>query len=143
MKLRKSDFKAIVKECLVEILQEGLLGAPLMERAQPAAAPRNAPRSLMAEAQAASRPKPTPGLTPQAREIIKQQAGGNRVMEEIFAHTATTTLPNMINGDRPSLAQDPVSRFVDSVEPEQIFGEEMASKWADLAFMGSPPKSRE
>ena len=143
MKLRKSDLKEIVKECLVEILQEGLAGVPLMERAQPS---RSAPRSLMAET--APRPRPTApatsaGLHPQVRENIKRELGGNKMMEEIFAHTAATSLPAMINGDRAGVAKDPVSQFVDSVEPSQIFGEDMAAKWADLAFQGSPPKSRE
>ena len=138
MKLRKADLKAIVKECLVEILQEGLSGEPLMER-------RNVPRSIMAETadRARTAPAPSAAVTPSMKEIIKREAGGNRMMEEIFAHTAATTLPAMISNDKAGVSKDPVTQFVDSVEPTQIFGEDAAAKWAELAFMGAPPKSRE
>lgn len=143
MKLRKADLKAIVKECLVEILQEGLAGVPLMER-------RNVPRAVVPESVDRTRTAPSPqappalgSITQQMRETIKREAGGNRIMEEIFAHTAATTLPAMISNDKAGVSKDPVTQFVDSVEPTQIFGEDAAAKWAELAFMNAPPKSRE
>jgi len=85
-------------------------------------------------------------VTSELKEQIKRNAGGNPVMEAILADTAVSTLPKMI-GDR-NLGSNDVAQAggqtvakqgIPQIEqingtPEQVFGEETASRWADLAF---------
>jgi hypothetical protein len=136
MKLRKSDLKDIVRECLVEILREGIDVGKIYRNV-----PENKSRHV---AETHTRQRQTQETISQPlREAIKREAGGNKILESVMADTAATTLPRMIQGEKSAIAGDAVSRFVDSVTPTEIFGEETTSKWADLAFMGMPSKSQE
>lgn len=141
MKLSKSDLKNIVKECLVEILNEGLAGSLVTSR----------PATASTLLQHASRPRAieskhsSPASTPHLREAVRREAGGNKVMESILADTAASTLPKMLEGDRKGYAATPapggvVEQVVAAATPEDLFGEDVASKWADLAFSSSPKK---
>lgn len=136
MKTSRDQLKAIVKECLIEILSEGMGSTrQVAESVQQVRPQRQTPR------------QPSVAL----KEAIKREAGGNRVMESILADTAKRTLPNMLNaGDTQYGSQFNRSDAVTTPgagvpqfegTPEQAFGEEVASKWADLAFSESP-KSR-
>ena len=76
------------------------------------------------------------------REAIKREASGDRIMEEILADTAASTLPKFMQaGEGKHPIHQPtglVEQVVSQTNPEDIFGEEAMSKWADLAFMNSP-----
>lgn len=142
MKLSKSELKAIVKECLVEILNEGLGGSvsqqTLSTRSQ---FPNMSPGKSLSDS--VKRPAPRP--TPQLREAIMREAGGNKVMESILADTAASTLPKFLQaGDgkspMPMVGGGIVEQVVAQTSPEDLFGDEAASKWASLAFMDSPTK---
>lgn len=140
MKLSKSELKAIVKECLVEILNEGLggLAPPASYRSQPT---QSTSKSLSDSLRRPAAPRPTPQL----REAILREAGGNKVMESILADTAASTLPKFLQaGDgkspMPSVGGGIVEQVVAQTNPEDLFGEDAASKWASLAFMDSPTK---
>ena len=140
MKTSRDQLKAIVKECLVEILSEGM--GSVSQVAESLQRPRSA-QPKQATMQPMQRQQ-----TNALKEAIKREAGGNRVMESILADTATRTLPSMLNaGDtqygsqagRSDVVGTPgagVPQFAGT--PEQAFGEEVASKWADLAFAESP-----
>ena len=144
MKASRSELKAIVKECLLEILNEGLGGAAQINGKlnRPVSQPlfsesSNRPQQPSKKSNTASHP------TPQLREAIRAEAGGNKVMEAILADTAASTLPKMLQNEGKAPVQVPggiVEQVVASADPEQIFGEEAASKWANLAFMGTPIK---
>jgi hypothetical protein len=174
MKITKSELKLIVKECLVEILSEGLgdLGLQTNVQSYPArpALPLNrqiqrpignqipaAGTSLASSqlrqplksesANASQNLQLTPRRPPPAiKESIKREAGGNKIMESILADTAMSTLPKMIQNEGrqqqiPSTAAGGVAEhIVASANPEDIFGDEAASKWASLAFADSPIK---
>jgi hypothetical protein len=143
MKMNRNQFKALVKECLVEILQEGLGGVATK---QPAMTNVSNPR-LVGVAEARMKQKRTydPALdrpvrqmvTPLA-EAVKREAAGNPVMAALLADTAnklsnTGADMNPIPGAASSgIAQQ--EQF--HGEPEKIF--ENASRWADLAFMDTP-----
>lgn len=73
-------------------------------------------------------------------DVIKREAGGNSMMESILHDTANTTLVSQLaNGDtgtplagmKTSVVQQ--EQFTGS--PEQVFGEDVSSRWASLAFM--------
>ena len=61
-------------------------------------------------------------------------------INEILADTASSTLQEQISADRGkgmsaiNSQGDAAAKLVDQNNPENIFGEEAASKWASLAF---------
>lgn len=136
MKMTKSELKNIVKECLVEILNEGLAGSLVTSMRQPMTSTllQHATRSPAVETKRAVQSSPA------LKETIKREAGGNRVMESILADTAASTLPKMLEGDRKGHVQPApggvIEQVVAAASPEDLFGDEIASKWADLAFSG-------
>lgn len=141
MKLTKSDLKSIVKECLVEILREGIGDvAP----SQTVASPRPlAAASALSDSVRRSSPQKLPSS--HISEAIKREAGGNKVMESILADTAASTLPKFLQaGDgktsMPVAGGGVVEQVVAQTNPEDLFGDDVASKWASLAFMDSPLK---
>ena len=149
MKVTKSELKAIVKECLVEILNEGLGG---MTAPKIPAKGMQVTQPLFSEntrRPAASKPSPKAAAprshSPQLSAAIKAEAGGNAIMESILADTAASTLPKMLQNEGktpiPSTAGGGLAEsVVAESSPEDLFGDEAASKWANLAFMGSTTK---
>lgn len=140
MKLSKSELKQIVKECLVEILNEGLGGAAIQPQVQ-----KNQYQSPVSRSLSDSVKRPVPRPTPQLREAIMREAGGNKVMESILADTAASTLPKFLQaGDgktpMPAVGAGIAEQLVAQANPEDLFGDEATSKWASLAFMDSPTK---
>lgn len=156
MALTRSELKLLIKECLVEILSEGL-GNVQASASRPPAPGRVPIAGSIREGRmpgGGSKKKPdfdprldTPigSRTPTAalKDQIKLNAGGNPVMESILADTARNTLPNMVAGDRQlgnvseaAAAGGPGLQQVEQINgtPEQVFGEETAGRWADLAF---------
>ena len=83
MKIQKTEFKAIIKECLKELVTEGALdhmvSGLLAERSQ-----------VMQQHALLQDPR------------IKMAAGGNPIMEQIFADTAVTSLPQQQQGIMPN-----------------------------------------
>jgi hypothetical protein len=141
MKLSKSDLKAIVKECLVELLSEGL-GGISPTTAAPFPRSQNAVTSALSDS---LKRQPVPRPTPHLREAIRREAGGDKVMESILADTAASTLPKFLQaGDgkspMPVVGGGIVEQVVAQANPEDLFGDDVASKWASLAFMESPTK---
>lgn len=127
MKLLKSELKNVIRECLLEILQEGI--GPIQSKnvsiPQEYRKPKTEQKSVSKDLA--------------IREAIKREAGGNKMMEDIFSDTAANTLPTMLKGEKASPAPTgTVERIVEAAEPVDLFGEEAASKWAALAFMGGP-----
>jgi len=138
MSITKNQLKTIVKECLLEILSEGIGNSASSIAESKKAAAVKPPLSLPAVMQQnASRTKFNGVPTNTLKEVIKREAGGNKVMADILADTAATSLPAMLENDRTKFAAPPTGvaeRTVASHSPEQLFGEEAASKWAALAF---------
>jgi hypothetical protein len=158
MALSRAELKMVVKECLIEILSEGL-GNVQAAASRPIPPGRPPIQGTVREGRNnTGRRKPefdarldtplTGGRKPteMLRDQIKANAGGNPVMESILADTAMTTLPKLV-GDRKlgaaSLEEGASAAAsahgISQVEqingrPEEVFGEETASRWADLAF---------
>ena len=142
MRMSKSDLKALVKECLVEILNEGLGGsASINAKSQvplPKAGFSESFRRAPVDPVATRRQSPPP----QMKEMIKREAGGNKIMESILADTASSTLPKMMQneGRQQPVSGGRVEQIVAATNPEDLFGDEATSKWANLAFMESSTK---
>jgi len=147
MKLTKADLKDVVKECLLEILSEGLGAAATSGRPQAmlGGSARNsgaATQSIFSE-KTRGQQQSDRVATPQLREAIKRNSGGNKVMEQILADTAATTLPTMLQNDRGPNGAPPHTGGTEQFDatPEEVFGSDASSKWANLAFGGSPTKN--
>lgn len=146
MKLTRNELKSVVKECLLEILSEGMgstVSSDINEAAKKktAASRGSVPHVSSMMRQNASKTR----IQSQAlKEAIKIESGGNDVMAAILADTAEKSLPTMIESDRPGVARLPTmgaaENIVASVDPDVLFGEEASSKWANLAFSASPKK---
>lgn len=138
MKITKSELKSIVKECLLEILGEGL--------GMNVDSTKNVNRQMSPPlSDNLRRQTPQKMFTPSLKEAIRKEAGGNKVMEEIFADTAASTLPSFLQNDGKSPIPATsggglVEQVVARANPEDLFGDDVTSKWASLAFMDSPLK---
>ena len=132
-KLMRSELKSIVKECLVEILSEGL---------------------LYQEAQLTESKQHTPKRTKQKRKKlgyldkinfnkknkkINTALTKDPILNEVLSDTANTTLVDQINADKNNhmsavaVQGDTAAKIVNNSNPEDIFGG-AADKWASLAF---------
>ena len=148
MSITKNQLKQIVKECLVEILSEGIgqTATSIAEAAnkRPLQRPQaKIPHMSTVLQQTASKTKlniPSHALSHSnaIKEAIKREAGNNDVMADILADTAANTLPAMLENDRTRQPLPPpgsIERVVATTTPDQLFGEDVASTWAALAFM--------
>lgn len=163
MALTRGELKALIKECLVEILSEGLGNVQALA-SRPLPPGRMPIQGSVREGKANVRmnggrraPDFDPRLdTPLAggrkvtdtlKDQIRLNAGGNPIMESILADTAVTTLPTLV-GDRnlgsaavaTAAGHTEAKQGIPQVEqingrPEEVFGEEAASRWSALAFM--------
>ena len=139
-KVSRSVLKEIVKECLLEILFEGIDSEPgyeeepIREARRPRASRPSPSRDLAAAVQENQRrPKqrrePKPNRVNEAVSELTQDP----MMASIFADTAQTTLQeqNRANGRR--VPADNAAAVVDNVEDvSDIF--EGAGNWAAIAF---------
>ena len=111
-KITRSQIKSIVKECLVEILQEGLGNLLTPGPQQMTNDYDSVPHqmSMNNRNQFESRRQRSAALdTPVSsaksslmKEIIKNESRGSSIMEDILSDTAAKTLPQMMSGDEKS-----------------------------------------
>ena len=128
-KISREKFKGIVKECLMEILSEGLSSDTLVE------APVNRKR-----VKRKSSPPRRPALDhitfgKKVDETVNNLTD-DPLMASIFADTATGTLQEQLDAESygPSVSQgDFAARTADAADPTDMFGE-AAGNWAALAF---------
>lgn len=144
MKLTRNELKSVVKECLIEILSEGMgasAGSEINESSKMRMQKQTPPHVSSVIRQNASKTRIQSNAL---KEAIKAEAGGNDIMAAILADTAEKSLPAMLESDRPGVARLPVrgaaENIVASSNPEDLFGDEAASKWANLAFADAPKK---
>lgn len=128
-KLSRNQLKGIVKECLLEILSEGLAS----ETSQPA------PRKRVTR-----RRNPEPIRNENFDTAVNESVTGltdNPVMAEIFADTARTTLQEQMGAESAgpmATGGDTASRQMANSDPGEVFGE-ASSRWASLAFAEKAP----
>ncbi|NBP00716.1 MAG: hypothetical protein EBU90_11410 [Proteobacteria bacterium] len=138
MGITKGQLKAIVKECLVEILAEGI-GSSNKSSIQESSTKTQKMQEKVVSPRRGEHVKYSKTIA----ETIKRESNGNSVMESIFADTAANTLPIMLNESQHAQPLAPASSIEGAVArstPEQLFGNDVASKWAELAFSETPKK---
>jgi len=154
-KMRKSQLKEIVKECLVEILSEGLssnsqaadiltskmsskkVNEGLAHSKKPAVRRKTALDSI------------SYGESPRLDNAIENSVStltSDPIMQSIFSDTARTTLQEQLasesHGPSPAsqTASDSASLAMSQSDPMDIFSES-ANNWATLAFSDPASKS--
>ena len=145
-KLSRNDLKEVVKECLIEILAEGLVGdaSPAGVNMLESKLNESAPKKRKAKKSArASRP----ALDNIAfSKVVEKSVGAltdDDIMASIFADTARTTLQEQIGAESKGgiIGQgDNATRTMDSLDPVEAFGDERSpDHWAQLAFANARP----
>lgn len=148
--LTKSTLKLIVKECLVEILQEGLLTTNEVINESKGRQPK---RRAVSEKKSMRRvgldnikfSKSEQSKSEQNEDLKKNIQETTRsmtsdpVLSSILADTAMTTLQDQFRADDKGgcvTGGDAASLQAARSSPDELFSES-ASKWADLAFAPS------
>ena len=143
-KLTKNVLKEIVKECLTEILFEGLADNNNARKiASSSNKPAKAGKRKARKYQMENVSKKTPEVSSRLDEIANTARGvtDDPVLADMLADTAKTTLQEQISaeskkGYAPAGSGDVAQKTVDSSTPDELFGAESAGKWAQLAFGG-------
>jgi hypothetical protein len=162
MKLTKEDLKGIVKECLVELLSEGLGGSSNLTEGRQATRSNQMPATRQVEGRASSQSSqqarssvydklafaPTREQVQQTAPVSKKinplnmvkDITSDPVLAGILAETATSGQHmNMGERDRPThddqimSGGDAAARKMLVSDPTELFGES-ASMWSTLAF---------
>lgn len=151
MALTRSELKEIVKECILEVMLEGIRpnskepAHPMQENArrQPQQAPK---RSHLDSVTFGSGPPKVANQAqgrksvPVASDLVAEFPAEQRsVMQQMFEDTARTTLPSQLTAERsPASAMAQRADEMNGtahVDPMSIF--EGSSNWAELAFASS------
>lgn len=163
MKIKKEQLKLIIKECLIELLQDGLGNALTGNVAQkltyenrnrdlePLPGQRRQhhvstvdPAAVRRRTMELSEGRPIPSPIIQQMQQQKQPLPGvdlfsdNPVMASIFADTAATTYREQ-ESPGTSHAADPAARAVAVADPVELFGENRIDIWNKAAFAPSKP----
>ena len=134
-KITRSALKEVIKECLIEILAEGI---------SPGIGGKPAPSKKRKTTRKVAQPRSPAKTTPEFDNAISKTASSltsDPVMAAIFEDTARTTLQEQREG--PGAAQSmiansaPGSQVSNDVAPEDLF--EGSSNWATLAFAEKKP----
>ena len=147
-KLSKGVLKEIVKECLIEILAEGLVSKNKYDD--------KSVKTLKENMLDASRAKSSKKRPSYLDSINFEKRGGEKVknkkldeiassvtkdpiLSEMLMDTAHTTLQEQIaaEGSKQFVGSgqgDKAQKVVEANNPEDLFGGEAANKWASLAF---------
>lgn len=162
MKLDKKVFKSIVKECLVEILAEGLYpqegdvrekkadlkesiqrrsisGSGRVNETQRRGAHKSmqTPGSYLDKVSFGNEAQQEPPRVNERTHNLISKVTKDPIMSEIFADTAASTLQEQREGKSRtqtlSKPADNAARIVAETDPADLFGAS-AGKWADLAF---------
>jgi len=158
MKVDKALFKSLVKECLVEILSEGLSPKSDQQRDLTESVDRKSKRSLpgmdqIKEAQqksmqsrgsyldqvsfGAKSKSRDPEPAPEKTKNLVSRVTSDPIMRDILADTAASTLKEQYEvPGRPTMGATPAdeaAKIVASADPTDLFSG-ASEKWASLAF---------
>ena len=132
-KVNRSTLKKIVKECLVEILAEGITNGNVEELNENFSSKRGLNEILNTE-----KPKKTKNenFERNTRNVISKVTN-DPIMSSLLEDTANSTLQEQNSADSSNRfagkPTDSYSRAVDNADPIELFGN-ASSNWANLAF---------
>ena len=130
-KVSRSVLKEIVKECLLEILFEGIDSESGYEEEEPIREARQPRRTSRPSPKREVRREKPKRLQENVVDAAVSELTNDPLMASIFADTAQTTLQEQREGRRPPA--DAAAALVDSADDlDNIF--EGAGNWAAIAF---------
>jgi len=144
-KFSRNDLKVLVKECLMEILQDGLRESvsrpsrPMQENAQLRSEPevRRSTRDKMSFLPDREQIQRKPSAPSRALAEGIASITSDPIMREILGDTASTTLVEQMGAESRSPVaggpRDAASSVVAQSDPMDLFSGS-ADKWASLAF---------
>lgn len=140
--MKRSELKSLVREIVIEILQEGVGKLDAASSSQPFTEAKQPVRQL--QQRRPQRPAFDAALdTPvaaspvsEAHDIVKQTLGCDDSMAALLASSAET----MRKQANAPTAGDGAARFTAEHAPDELF--EGANKWAKLAFVGPAPSGQ-
>ena len=136
-KVSRSMLKSIVKECLVELLAEGLSGGDTSSLNESLASTNSTSNFKQAAMPVQSSEKVVNERFEDNTNKVIAQATNDPVMASILQDTAKTTLQEQNGADRPNQftakPTDTFSQIASKSDPMEMF-EGAANNWASLAF---------
>jgi len=154
-KIKKSQFKKIVKECLVEILSEGLYSMSTEISRSTAKMSHQKINEGSSHIKKSNTPRKTVldsisyGDSPKFDNAVENSVStltSDPIMKAIFSDTARTTLQEQLANEpggassAQSTVSDAASLAMSNSDPTDIFGDS-AKNWEALAFSDSSNKS--
>ena len=137
-KLTRTALKGLIKECLIEILTEGIASDTLAESARPR---KNKPKKLSPEREFLSKKRTLGNISfEKSADQASKNLTSDPVMQSIFADTAKTTLQEQNSAGKMPTApagSDRAAQIVSQADPEDLF--EGSSNWATMAFADNTP----
>ena len=137
-KVSRSMLKSIVKECLVELLAEGLSGGDTssLNESLNTGSKSTFNQEMMSEKRKGSGKVVNPDFAQKTKQIISQTTD-DPVMASLLEDTAQTTLQEQNTADRPNQftakPTDTYSQIASESDPMEMFGGS-SNNWAALAF---------
>lgn len=159
MKMTRDQLKGIVKECLVEILSEGLTSSQkTMTESRPQASQRQIsesaaqhrnPRSSTADKisflPSRDEIRSAPAQAPRQNQQLARSLTSDPILADIFADTARSGVHMQMNESAGAAHEQMIASAGDAAakvmlrsDPTDVFGES-AGKWAALAFSEKIP----
>ena len=154
-RVSRSQLKGIVKECLIEILSEGIgesrtqqLSESTTTLSQNIRPRRSSLDNVVYDRSAKVNSVPNPDFEKNIQETTKNMTS-DPVLSSILADTAMTTLQEQAGAERPgpggsalptAAAGDAAAVAASRSDPQELFGES-SQKWADLAFPSTTKRS--
>ena len=133
-KLLKSELKAIVKECLVEILSEGISTTNMSQKTHGQSPPQR--RAAFDHVSWAKETERAETKSPDSRAVANSLTS-DPILAEVLADSQRTMVEQMQAENRGPAASsgDFAQRKASSSDPMDLFSES-SSNWAALAFNG-------
>lgn len=139
-KLLRSELKSIVKECLVEILAEGIGNSNVAANEYVNESKKEAPKMSNKRRKSYLDNMKIESSNKTNQSLKKTNLTNDPILNELLADTAQTTLKEQVAADSKkrmsdmSRPADAAAAHVSNSLPEDLFGGEAAGKWAKLAF---------
>lgn len=149
-KLTKSSLKGLIKECLIELLSEGLSSnkESLTESIESSAVFNSKDNQIKQTSSAKTKKQKNiinSNFEKTAKSTVKNITD-DPIMAEMFADTAKGTLQEQLQAESSQQLQsskfgDTAAKAVNAVDDlGELFGDTAASNWANLAF--ESPKNK-
>ena len=128
-KLKREDLKQIVKECLVELLSEGLQGTQNELRESRVLASAPSPRKLKRRPKKAENQNFESAVSRNVSSLTDDP-----MMAALFEDTARGTYQDQLSSESAPGKASMMESVAPGADLGDVFGEQAAQNWAALAF---------